>query len=244
MKYLTSLLFVISVFGCASNNKPQELHIDMQEKILIISQLDDNFPVKSVGFTVFQNEKFDIDSHDWEVNDYVESYVSARLSSNYTVTSDKSIRSRLQTPKVDFLSGKLNPIKDLSVLSQAKALNVKYILVVSPIEYTDAYYGTNQKFRGNGIYQRGDNSIQYAQINFSLFSAPNGDFILSNGSIGHNDGDSTWITNQYFGYPIFNNVNDISPKNMRRIKSNNEYLISRLTERSLKFMGFKLSNHN
>lgn len=241
MKQVIFIYLVILISGCVSNDLQQVSKITSNEKIVVVAQFSDSFPVKTVGTTAFQNEYFEIDSSDWKTNEFIETEVANKLSPNYTVVSNSFIRKNLKAPKNDFVSGYPSPIKNQAVLKEASKINAKYILVISPSEFSDVYFGTNQRFSGNGIYQRHENSIHYSQISFNLFNTTTGKFIATNGTIGHNGGDSVWITNESFGYKTFNNPEDITAQTKIEIKRNNEVLISKLLDRSLEFMKFGVS---
>jgi hypothetical protein len=241
LKNFILIVLIILVSGCVSNNLQQVTQITSNEKIVVIAQLHNSFPVKTVGATAFQNDYFEIDSSEWKTNEFIEAEVAKKLSTNYSVVSNSFIRSNLAPPKNDIVSGYPSPIKNPSVLNEAQKINAKYILVISPTEFSDVYFGTNQRFIGNGIYQRSKNSIHYSQISFDLFDASTGNFVATNGTVGHNGGDSAWMTNQSFGYKIFTSPKDISAETKANIKNNNEVLISTLISRSLEFMKFRVN---
>ncbi|MBE0379380.1 hypothetical protein [Pseudoalteromonas prydzensis] len=240
------VLIVLAIFmsGCVSNDLQQVSKIVPNEKIVVVAQFGGSFPIKTVGTTAFQNEYFEIDSSDWKTNEFIETEIRNKLSPNYTIVPNSFIRTNLKTPKNDFVSGYPSPIKNKSVLEEAQKINAKYILVISPTEFSDVYFGTNQRFKGNGIYQRRGNSIHYSQISFNLFNAKTGQFIATNGTIGHNGGDSVWITNESFGYKMFSSPEDITASTKEKIKNNNQKLISKLLDRSLEFMKFGVKKHN
>ncbi|KPH91942.1 hypothetical protein AMS58_20990 [Pseudoalteromonas porphyrae] len=238
MNKIVLIVLAIFISGCVSNDLQLVSKITSNEKIVVVAQFSSSFPIKTVGTTAFQNEYFEIDTSDWKTNEFIETEVANKLSPNYSIVPNSFIRTNLRTPKNDFVSGYPSPIKNKSVLEEAQKINANYILVISPTEFSDVYFGTNQRLKGNGIYQRHGNSIHHSQISFNLFNAKTGQFVATNGTIGHNGGDSVWITNESFGYKMFSSSEDITASTKEEIKNNNQKLISKLLDRSLEFMKF------
>ncbi|PCI72643.1 MAG: hypothetical protein COB38_03885 [Gammaproteobacteria bacterium] len=77
-------------------------------------------------------------------------------------------------------------------------------------------------------------------MSYDLFEATTGRFIATNGTVGHNGGDSVWIANMNIGGNPFKSKSDFDNEKLKYLKTNNEALIDKLIKRSLNFMNFKI----
>jgi len=232
---------LVLVTGCVSNDLQRVSEINLNDKILVVSKFENTFPFKTVGFSAFQNDSFEIEVSDWSINSFIENTISEKLDINYMAITSLIIRKNVSIPKNQPFIGYPSSISNKTVLAEANKLNAKYILIVSPIDFPDVYFGTNQYINGNGVYKRNSNMIQHAQMSFNLFDATTGQFIATNGTIGHNGGDSVWITSKTLSGYIFESESDLTEETLTYIQTNNEELIKELVDRSLDFMNFKVN---
>ncbi|PCI39459.1 MAG: hypothetical protein COB50_01030, partial [Thiotrichales bacterium] len=78
--YIVLIAFLSS---CISNNLRQVSIINKNEIIVVVSKFEDIFPIKTVGFMAFQNEKFELQVKDWNITKYIETSISKKLAHNY-----------------------------------------------------------------------------------------------------------------------------------------------------------------
>lgn len=238
-------IFIFAISGCVSNDLTRVEKIAPNNTILVVSTLSNTMPVVTVGTTIFQNEQFEIPVANWHIPQYAESVVIDYLTPAYHATTDARLRAVIAPPKNDFFTGYPSALSNQQVFDIAKEHQADYILVISAVEFQDAYFGTNQFFEGLGVYQRtflgSEKIIQFAQVGLNLFDAHTGEFVATNGTVGHNGGDSVWISHQALNCDLIDSQGELTADNKQLIKATNEALVSKIVERSLKYMAFDIS---
>ena len=241
MNKVMTVFLVLALSGCATNQLELIQSITESEGILVASLFEDRFFIQTTGTTAFQNDMAELDTSSWKVNDFVEARFIEGLEGKYKAFSNAEFRDRVTLPGDNYLTGYPSPITDEAVLQLARSLGAKYILLLSPIEFLDAYFGTNQYVQGYGIYRRSlygeSRTIQYAQMGADLFDAETGAFIATNGTIGHNNGDSVWITHQALG-DMPELESGAARLNQDPLRYLNQELLAMLATRTMRFMKF------
>ena len=148
MKRLFLCVTAVLISGCVSNQLDMVGTITSEETILVASKFEDSFNLQETGTTTFQNTKSEFDVQSWKVNDYIESAVISGLQPKYKPIANIEFRNQVSVPSENYLTGYPDAIQDQTTLKLAKDLGARYILILSPIEFQDAYFGTNQFVTG------------------------------------------------------------------------------------------------
>ncbi|MEC4087034.1 hypothetical protein [Pseudoalteromonas rubra] len=244
MRTLVFFAFIILIQGCASTQGIASKEVAPKSKIFIASQLDNNFNYQVTGTTAFQNRKLSANVAHWELNTHIENRVINQLKAFYQPQSDSLIKNQLTMPSDNYITGYSNAMTSKNGLSVLKEKGFDYVLFVTPIDFQDAYFQTNQYVDGYGIYGRGffgsDRKIVYSQVSFTLFDVNTGKFLASNGDTGHNGGDSVWITHKNIA--LAEEVSDLEQLNgiVEKYKGDVFTLTNKLVDKSIKYMGFQV----
>lgn len=244
MRILVFCAFIMLIQGCASTQGVASKEVAVKSKIFIASQLENNFNFQVTGTTAFQNKKLSANVAHWELNNHVENRVISQLKGIYQPHSDSLVSKQLTIPSDNYLTGYSNAMTSENGLNILKEKGFDYVLFITPINFQDAYYQTNQYLEGYGIYNRSflgsDRKIVYAQISFTLFDVNTGKFLASNGDTGHNGGDSVWIAHK--NITLSKEVSDLEQLNgiVEDYKNDVFSLTNNLVDKSIKYMGFQV----
>lgn len=237
------LAIILFVQGCATTQGIVAEKVTSSSKLFVVSQLDSQFDFIKTGTTAFNNKRLSVPIEDWGINQYVEHEISNRLRTSYVVVTENSIKPQLSIPSDNYLTGYPSSMKNEHGLQVLKDADIDFVLFITPVEFQDAYFETNQFIKGLGIYQRSflgsSSSILFAQISFTLFDVSTGKFIASNGDTGSEGGNSTWINHQYVNESLDSVSENLLKNKADSYKDNLLSLVITIIDRSLSYMGFQ-----
>lgn len=155
---LLPLMFLLILAGCATTGIENVKKLDSDHRIIVVSALGNDFQIKSIGTTIFNNWSINEDVSDWAIDDRVESLVKQRLnlSSKLTVIPfDASpLRPEIGQIKVDDWSGARVDTQGMkTLLTAAKAAGTDSVLLVGTNPMTDTFHMRLSTIKGYGIYQ-------------------------------------------------------------------------------------------
>lgn len=195
MKNIITLVTFLIISGCAAVGVENVKKLDSGQKITVISLMGDEFIIKTIGTTVFQNSEKRINVGDWGIDKYLEneSVNSGNETSRFKfipidMTSIRSKPGKVKNNSWDnnlvFQNGK-GFIQDI-----VKQQNVDLLVVIAPQVTSDQFFNTNQYVAGYGVYQRSffgvNNAVNYTILQMALIETKTGNQIarthLSEGS--------------------------------------------------------------
>jgi hypothetical protein len=244
MKLRIFLLVLVFLQGCASTQGIVAKKVADGSKIFVASKMGNEFSFRRVGTTAFNNSTLNIKVESWGVDHFIENETISNLSSHYTAESNSDISNKISIPSVNFVTGYPNEFTEKNGLNILKEKGYQYVLIITPVNFQDAFFGTNQFIEGFGFYQRSfmgsSTALLYTQVSFSLFDLTSRKFISSNGDTGSNGGNAPWVGHmKLINEP---SVNEKKPdlNSINKYKINILDLFKDRVMSSVAYMGFKL----
>jgi len=140
------VLGVVCVLFIAAS-EPAAAKYENIRRIGVISAIGDTFAVEKVGLTVFGNERKEIATESWKIDDFVIARIRASLAGRFDVRTVNYNRAALLAPNASIFASTASKIAD--VVRQASPQGLDAYLVVT--KGTSAYGTSNQSVTGLGI---------------------------------------------------------------------------------------------
>lgn len=174
--------------GCAIVGADKATQAPHGSKVAVVSLLGNQMSIQHLGTTAFSNEKRDMDVQSWAVDQYVEdqAYLLIEAGNKCTAVKTKAdgYRQKFGSLEQNFWTGNRKyQYQSEGVQALAAESGADLVLMISPAEYGDVFFGTNQLFSGYGIYQRSflrdRNALNFLTMTVQLIDAKSGKEIAS-----------------------------------------------------------------
>ena len=193
---LISLLFLVS---CAQNSAKNLSVLSPESKIFVVSLLGDKLVVDHKATTVFGNYNIIEDVSQWNMNQYIESFVSSqgRVSGKFKYIENAPPNNELRQKGQDFVNGEIKEKQYRAYLSDfAEKIGADLIILLEPIGFEARKWDPVAK-SGYVIHQRSafgkKSSSLEVSINMFVLDTKNEKQIAYEYSSGYSDTKSYWF---------------------------------------------------
>ncbi|MFA6179119.1 MAG: hypothetical protein WC696_05855 [Candidatus Methylopumilus sp.] len=174
--------------GCAIVGADKATQAPHGSKVAVVSLLGNQMSIQHLGTTAFNNKKWNIEVQSWAVDQYVEDQANllVEAGNKFTPVKDKAdgYRQKFGSLEQNFWTGNRKyQYQSEGVQALVAESGADLVLMISPAEYGDVFFGTNQLFSGYGIYQRSflrdRNALSFLMMTVQLIDAKSGEEIAS-----------------------------------------------------------------
>jgi len=185
---LSSLVFMLLLSGCATMGADKMAIKPQGTKVAVVSLMGNQMHIQHVGTTVFTNQKRDVDVEPWGIDQQIEDKANALISASNKFSVVKAqladYRQQFGSLEQNFWTGNRKyPRQAEAIKALAAASDAELVVMITPAEYGDVFFSTNQQVSGYGIYQRSflfsNNAINFMTMTVHVVDANTGEEIAT-----------------------------------------------------------------
>ncbi|HSH53993.1 MAG: hypothetical protein ACAH10_14690 [Methylophilaceae bacterium] len=203
MSFVSLCAYILMLSGCATLGGDKLLLKTAGTKVVVVSLLGNQMYIQHAGTTVFSNQKREVDVASWSLDQFVEDKANALIEtgSKFTVVKAKAdgYRQKFGSLEQNFWTGDRkyqNQAEGLHALATESGADL--VIIISPIEYGDVFFSTNQLVSGYGIYQRSflrsQSAVNFMTMAVHVMDAKTGEEVSSKAHYASSKrNDQDWI---------------------------------------------------
>jgi len=200
---ISSFIIVLLLSGCATMGADKVAVKPQGTKLVVVSLMGNQMHIQHVGTTVFNNQKRDVDVEPWGIDQHIEDKANTLISASnkFSVVKATSADYRQQFGSLEqnFWTGNRKYSHQAEAIKAlATASDAELVVMITPAEYGDVFFSTNQQVSGYGIYQRSfvftNNAINFMTMAVHVIDAKTGEDVATASSYASSKrDDKDWI---------------------------------------------------